>query len=149
MVSYKMAIMASVQPESGQISLDPTFCIQFSSVLSKKAWTKLCKTSPDLIWMAWSGFGPLNLVQKQTSVQESSGLLLAKASKLTQIRCKSDPVHLLWALIIIIVQHTNWWCEAVSNLPLKIILTERKITATRKRAGCMKNVYLFHLQPIS
>ena len=36
---------------------DPTSCIRFSSIPPKKAWITLCKTGPDLIWMAWSGFG--------------------------------------------------------------------------------------------
>ena len=33
----------------------------------------MCKTDPDPIWMAWSGFGQTHLVQKQAGVQESSG----------------------------------------------------------------------------
>ena len=32
-----------------------------------------CKTDPDPIWMAWSGFGQTHLVQKQAGVEESSG----------------------------------------------------------------------------
>ena len=39
----------------------------------KKAWIILCKTDPDPIWMAWSGFGQTRLVWKQAGVQESSG----------------------------------------------------------------------------
>ena len=60
---------------------DPTSCIQFSSILPKKAPIILCKTGPDLIWKARSGFGQTDVVQKHTSVQASSGLLLANASK--------------------------------------------------------------------
>ena len=53
--------------------------IWFGSVLSKKAWIILCKTGPaDLIWAAWPGFGQMDLIQKQASVQESSGLVLAE-----------------------------------------------------------------------
>ena len=53
--------------------LDLTCRIHFSSVFPKKAWIILCKTDPDLIWMAWSGFGQMHLVWKQAGVQESSG----------------------------------------------------------------------------
>ena len=60
---------------------DPTSRIHLSSVFPQKAWIILCKTDLDLIWMAWSGFGQMNLVWKQTGVQESSGLLLANASQ--------------------------------------------------------------------
>ena len=42
-------------------------------------WPNRC--GPDLIWMAWSGFGLTDVAQKQADVQESSGLLLANASK--------------------------------------------------------------------
>ena len=52
---------------------DPTPHICFSSVFPKKAWIILCKTTPDPIWMAWSGFGQTHLVWKQAGVQESSG----------------------------------------------------------------------------
>ena len=41
---------------------DPTSYIQFSSVSPKKAWTILCKTNLNLIWMTWSGFGQMHLV---------------------------------------------------------------------------------------
>ena len=44
-----------------RIILDLTSRIRFSSFCfcfsSKKAWIILCKTYPDPIWMAWSGFG--------------------------------------------------------------------------------------------
>ena len=33
----------------------------------------MCKTDPDPIWVAWSGFGQTHLVWKQADVQESSG----------------------------------------------------------------------------
>ena len=42
--------------------LDLTSCIQFSSILPKKAWVKLCKMIPDPIWTAWSGFCQTYLV---------------------------------------------------------------------------------------
>ena len=59
-------------------TLDLTSRIQFGSVLSKKALIILCKTSPDLIWMTWSAFGQIHLVQKQADVQESLGPVLAE-----------------------------------------------------------------------
>ena len=43
------------------------------SVFPKKAWTILCKTDPDPIWVAWSGFGQTHLFQKQAGLQESLG----------------------------------------------------------------------------
>ena len=52
---------------------DPTSRIRFSSVFPKKAWIIFCKTNPDPIWMAWSGFGQTRLVWKQAGVQESYG----------------------------------------------------------------------------
>ena len=38
--------------------LDLTSRIWFGTILPKKAWIILCKTSPDPIWMAWSVFFP-------------------------------------------------------------------------------------------
>ena len=49
--------------------------IQFGSVFPKKAWIIVCKTDPDPIWMAWSGFGQMRLVLKRAGMQESSGLV--------------------------------------------------------------------------
>ena len=74
-----MAITASVQPESGWIVYmpDPTSRIRFSSVFTKKAWITLCKTDPDPIWMAWSGFGQTHLVWKQAGVQDHRARFLA------------------------------------------------------------------------
>ena len=69
-----MAIVASVQPELGRYyMLDPTSCIHFSSVFPLEAWIILCRTNPDPIWMACSGFGQTHLVWKQTGVPESMG----------------------------------------------------------------------------
>ena len=48
---------ACSQNRAGSYMPDPTSCIHFSSIFSKKAWNILCKIDPDLIWMAWSGFG--------------------------------------------------------------------------------------------
>jgi len=48
------------------------------------------KISKDLIWMAWSGFGQMNLVQKQTGVQETSNLFVVNTSELTPIRCELE-----------------------------------------------------------
>ena len=65
---------AGSQNRAGSYIPDPTSRIWFSSVLPK-AWIikLLCKTDPDLIWMAWSGFGQRHLVWKQAGVPESSG----------------------------------------------------------------------------
>ena len=65
---------ACSQNWAGWYMLDPISRIRFSSVFSKKAWIISCKTDPDPIWMAWSGFGQTHLVWKQAGVQESSGL---------------------------------------------------------------------------
>ena len=54
---------------------DPTSRIRFSSVFPKKAWVTLCRPDAGPIWMAWSGFGHMHLVQKQAGVQEPSGLV--------------------------------------------------------------------------
>ena len=54
---------------------DLTFRISFSSLFPKTTWIILYKTDPDLIWMAWSGFGQTHLVWKWAGVQESLGLV--------------------------------------------------------------------------
>ena len=64
---------ACSQNRAGSYMPDPTSCIRFGSVFSKKARIILRKTHPDLIWMAWSGSGQTDLVWKQAGVQESSG----------------------------------------------------------------------------
>ena len=74
--------------------LDPTSCIWFSSVIPKKDQVLLCKTGPDLIWMAWSGFGQTHLVQKQVGVHESLGLVLAECKQHTASFPLSDFVAL-------------------------------------------------------
>ena len=68
--------------------MDPTSCIRFSSVFPKKARTILCKTDPDLIWMAWSGFGP-------THHQESLGPILGR----TQQACYQFPIFRLGCVL--------------------------------------------------
>ena len=84
-----MAITASVQPDwigpdrICQIWLPATVSVRFFFfffllfvclfVFSKKAWIILRKTDPDLMWMAWPGFGQTHQVWKQGDVQESSG----------------------------------------------------------------------------
>ena len=75
-----MAIMASMQPESGQIILYARSNIPhpIGSVLAKKALVILCKISPDPIRKARSGFGQTHLVWKQSSVQESFSPVLAE-----------------------------------------------------------------------
>ena len=47
---------------AGSCMPDPTSRIRFSSVFLNNAWITLCKTDPDPIWMAWSGFGQTHLV---------------------------------------------------------------------------------------
>ena len=54
--------LACSQNRAGLYIPDLTCCILFSSVFPKKAWTILCKTDPDRIWMAWSWFGKTRLV---------------------------------------------------------------------------------------
>ena len=41
----------------------------------------ICKTGPDPISMAWSGFGQTHLVRKQAGVQESSGPILVERDR--------------------------------------------------------------------
>ena len=41
----------------------------------------ICKTGPDPIWMAWSGFSQTHLVRKQAGVQESSSPILAERNR--------------------------------------------------------------------
>ena len=58
-------VMGSIQPELGQIVYAGSdFTHPFQLRFSKKAWITLCKTDPDLIWMAWSGLGQTHLVWK-------------------------------------------------------------------------------------
>ena len=64
-----MAITASMQPDllhpvcsqtwagSDICQIQFPTCILFVSILQKKAQIILCKSSPDLIWMSWLGFG--------------------------------------------------------------------------------------------
>ena len=63
---------------AGSYVLDLTSHIQYCSILPKKARLILCKTDPNPIWMAWSHFDQMHLVQKQASVQEPSGSVLAE-----------------------------------------------------------------------
>ena len=63
------------QNQSRSYMPDPTSCIQFSSVFSKKALIMLCKTNLDPVCMAWSGFGQTDLVWKQAGVQKPPGLV--------------------------------------------------------------------------
>ena len=66
---------------AGSVIPDATSCIQFGSIIPRKAWTILCKTGLDPIWMACLYFGQMDLVRKQASVQESSGLVLAERNR--------------------------------------------------------------------
>ena len=56
---------------------------------------RLAASDPDLIWMAWSGFGQTDPVWKLAGVQESSGPLLANASSSIRTGCESEPACLL------------------------------------------------------
>ena len=69
------------QNRAGSVMPDVTSCIQSGSIIPPKAWTILCKTSLDPIWMACLYFGQMHLVRKQASVQESSGLVLAERNR--------------------------------------------------------------------
>ena len=73
------------------------FQTQLHSSTVQTAQILLCKTSPDAVgfWQAVSGFGQTDPIWKQASVQESSGPLLANASKPFWIRRRSDPAYLL------------------------------------------------------
>ena len=54
---------ACIQNWARLYMLDPTFSIQFSSILPRKAPFILCKTGPDLIWMAQSGLSQTDVAQ--------------------------------------------------------------------------------------
>ena len=87
-VFWLQSVIAILQPAwsqnwAGSYMLDTASCIWFSSVLPKKACVIVFKTSPDLIWMAWSSFGQMHMVQKQAGVQESSGLGMAECKRPT------------------------------------------------------------------
>ena len=99
-----MAITASVEPESGRIvyaGSDFPIPIRFRFFVfcfsPKKAQTLLCKTDPDLIWMALSGFSQTHRVRKQAGVQESSGLVSGRMSPIshfqTRMRSSTDGPH--------------------------------------------------------
>ena len=64
----------AVQPEPSRMTYPGSTFPASDSLpfFQKKAWTIMCKTDPDPIWMAWSGFGQTHLVQKQAGLQESS-----------------------------------------------------------------------------
>ena len=68
----------------------PTF--RFSCILPQMAQIILCKISPDPICfcLTGSGSGQTDLAQMQATLKESSGLVLASASDVTQIQ------HVYW-----------------------------------------------------
>ena len=76
----------------------PTF--RLGSILPQTSQIILCQTSPDPIefWLIVPGFGQTDRVRKQAGVQESSGPLLANASKPIRTGCESDPACLLGQL---------------------------------------------------
>ena len=69
------------QNRAGSYIPDLISHIRFGSVLPKKARIVLCKTDPDPVWKAWSGFGQMHLVQKQAGVQELSDPVLVVVVK--------------------------------------------------------------------
>ena len=77
-ITYKHFGYGQLRPACSRSS-----CIRFGSILPKKTRIKLCKTSPDLIWMAWSGLGQTHVVWRQASVQESLGPLPAECNQPT------------------------------------------------------------------
>ena len=94
---------AAAQELSGPVSCNtqptryqfPTF--RLGSLLPQTSRIILRKTSLDTIefWLTVSGFGQADPVQKQASVQESPGPLLASASQPIRTGCESDPACLL------------------------------------------------------
>ena len=52
---------------------DLTSRIRFGPVFPKTSRIIVCRTDPDSIWMAWSGFGQTHLVWKQAGV--SAGII--------------------------------------------------------------------------
>ena len=60
---------------------DPTFRLRFGSVLPKKTRVMRCKTDPDPIWTAWSGFSQTHPVRKQVGVQEAYGQVPAECNR--------------------------------------------------------------------
>ena len=104
-----MAIIASVQPESGGIIYaGPDFphLIQFR--FPKKAWSILCKTDPDPIWMAWYGFGqmqkPSCLVSGRTQLARHQfptfrlSCVLPQTSQIMLCRTRPDPIW-FWLIV--------------------------------------------------
>ena len=83
---------ACSQNWAGLYILDPTSHLQFSSILPKKAWTVLCKSNLDRIWMAWAGFFP-----------SSSGPEASKCARITGPLTVSNFWTQLRSLIIIII----------------------------------------------
>ena len=73
--SYVPDLTSHIQYWAGSHVPDLTSHIQYCSILPEKARIILCETDPNPIWMAWSHFDQMHLVQKQASVQESSGPL--------------------------------------------------------------------------
>ena len=81
-------------------------CYQFpifrlSCILPQTTQIIQYKANMDPVWfrLTVSGFGQMDPVQKHASVQEWSGLLLASASKLIQIRCELNLECLLGLFI--------------------------------------------------
>ena len=74
---------------------DLTSCIQSGSVFPKKAQIRLCKSDPDLSWMALSGFGQTHLVWKQARAQESSGPVSGRM----QLACYQFPTLRLGCIL--------------------------------------------------
>ena len=85
---------ACSQNRAGSYMRDPTSRMRFGPVLPKKAWIILCRTGPDPIWMAWTGFDQTHLVRKEVGVEESSGPVLAERNRPATSFLLSDSVAL-------------------------------------------------------
>ena len=98
-VLKQAGVQKPLAPVSGRMqhARDQFPAFRLGCILPQTAWIMLCKTrlAPVWCWLTVSGFGQTDLVQKQGGVQESSGPLLANASKLIRIGCKLNPACLL------------------------------------------------------
>ena len=85
-----------MQPESGRtVYAESDFPHPFQLRFSKEGMVILCKTDPDLIWMAWSGFGQTHLVWKQADVYKSLGPVSGR----TQPACYQFPTFRLGSIL--------------------------------------------------
>ena len=105
------------------------------SVFPKKAWIILCKTDPDPIWMAWSGFSQTYLFQKQAGLQESSGPVFGRK----QPACYQFPTFRLGSILL---QTSQIILCQTSPDPIEFWLIVPGFTQTdpvRKQAGVQES----------